>query len=67
MAARRADELATRAPDTERRTVVITGQRPAPRRRPAAERVSGNPDRIAMWAFVFGLFLVFVATVTAHA
>ncbi len=47
-----------------RRTVVVTGQRPAPRRRAPAERVGGNPDRVAMWAFLSGLFLVLVALVT---
>ena len=56
-----------RKPDPGRRTVVITGQRPEPRRRAPAERVGPRPDRIAMWAFVFGLFLVLVATATADA
>jgi hypothetical protein len=58
-----------RDPETGRRTVVITGQRPAPpRRRPdAATRIGPRPDRIAMWAFVLGMFLVGVATATADA
>jgi hypothetical protein len=68
---RRADDEAPRRdPLTGRRTVAITGQRaaPAPRRRPAAAtRVGPRPDRIAMWAFVMGIFLVFVATATADA
>jgi hypothetical protein len=52
-------------PLEERRTVVITGQRPAPRRRrPQAQQVGGHPDRIAMWAFLFGIFLVVVAMAT---
>jgi hypothetical protein len=68
---RRTDEAAPRRdPATGRRTVAITGQRaaPAPRRRPdAASRVGPRPDRVAMWAFVMGMFLVFVATATADA
>jgi hypothetical protein len=54
-------------PRPERRTVVITGQRPMPRRREPVERVGPRPDRIAMWAFVLGIFLVIVATATADA
>jgi hypothetical protein len=63
------DEAPVRDPETGRRTVVITGQRPAPpRRRPdAATRVGPRPDRIAGWAFFLGLFLVGVATATADA
>ena len=63
------DEPPVRDPQTGRRTVVITGQRPAPpRRRPdAATRVGPRPDRIAGWAFFLGLFLVGVATATADA
>ena len=49
---------------SSRRTIVITGQRPAPRRRPDADPVAGRPDRIAMWGFLFGLFLVVVALAT---
>ncbi len=52
-----------------RRTVKITGQ-PAPARRrssPAAARIEARPDRIALWAVVLGLFLVFMAVATAHA
>ena len=62
-------EPPVRDPETGRRTVVITGQRPAPpRRRPdAASRVGPRPDRIAGWAFFLGLFLVGVATATADA
>jgi hypothetical protein len=66
---RTGDEPPARDPQTGRRTVVITGQRPAPpRRRPdAAARVGPRPDRIAGWAFFLGLFLVAVATATADA
>ena len=52
-------------PAPERRTVVITGQRPVPRRREMVERAGPRPDRIAMWAFLLGIFLVIVATVTS--
>jgi hypothetical protein len=68
---RRAHDTAPRRdPVTGRRTVAITTQRvaPAPRRRPdAATRVGPRPDRIAMWAFVMGIFLMGVATATADA
>ncbi|MFL5885525.1 MAG: hypothetical protein ACJ77M_10680 [Thermoleophilaceae bacterium] len=58
------------APNPNRRTVTITGQTVAPRRRPspsAASRIGPRPDRIAGWAVLLGLFLVFVAEATAHA
>ena len=53
----------------ERRTVVITGHpMPARRRRPvAAQQIQARPDRIALWAFLLGLFLVFIAVATANA
>ena len=67
----RTDDVAPRRdPVTGRRTVAITTQRvaPAPRRRPdAATRLGPRPDRIAMWAFVMGIFLMGVATATADA
>ncbi len=52
----------------ERRTVKITGH-PVPRRRPSptADRIQARPDRIVLWAFLLGLFLVFMAVVTASA
>ena len=57
-------------PAPERRTVTITGH-PTPaalRRLPGvAERQLAQPDRIALWAFLLGLFLVAVAAGTAHA
>jgi hypothetical protein len=54
----------------ERRTVTITGHpTPArPRRRSAAQQHLGaQPDRVALWAFLLGLFLVVVAAATANA
>jgi hypothetical protein len=55
-------------PPQERRTVTITG-RPGPtrRRRSVVENQLAQPDRIALWAFLLGLFLVAVAAGTAHA
>jgi hypothetical protein len=55
--------------ESERRTVVITGQPLPPRRRRpiAAEQIQARPDRIALWAFLLSLFLVFVAVATANA
>jgi hypothetical protein len=51
-----------------RRTVQITGQAQAPRRRPepAAAAFSARPDRIALWAFMLAMFLVVMAIATAH-
>jgi hypothetical protein len=54
----------------ERRTIVITGQptRVRPRRRsPAQQQLAARPDRVALWAFLLGLFLILVAVATAHA
>jgi hypothetical protein len=56
------------APPAERRTVTIVGQAaPARRRRSVIEAQMAQPDRIALWAFLLGLFLVAVAAGTAHA
>jgi hypothetical protein len=65
---------ATEAPPTaapgpaavaERRT--IAGQPTPERRRPSVlETQMAQPDRIALWAFLLGLFLVAVAAGTAH-
>jgi hypothetical protein len=62
------------APVAERRTITITGQvaptarvSPARRRASVAQRQLAQPDRIALWAFLLGLFLVAVAAGTAHA
>jgi hypothetical protein len=60
-------------PEPERRTVTITGNPghpgvPRPRRRSAAQQqLVAQPDRVALWAFLLGLFLVFVAAATANA
>jgi hypothetical protein len=56
-------------PTAGRRTVKITGQ-PTPARRRGSvtrRRLVAQPDRIALWAFLLGLFLVFMAAATAHA
>jgi len=52
-----------------RRTVKITGQPVPARRRPSATatRIEARPDRIALWAVLLGLFLVFMAVATASA
>jgi hypothetical protein len=56
------------APAAERRTITITGRPgPARRRRSVVENQLAQPDRIALWAFLLGLFLVAVAAGTAHA
>jgi hypothetical protein len=64
----------TAGPIAERRTVTITGhpadrvQPRRPRRRSAAQhQLVAQPDRVALWAFLLGLFLVFVAAATATA
>ena len=55
-------------PVGERRTVRISSQpTPPPRRRPASpSRVMAAPDRLALYAVLLGLFLVFMAVVTAN-
>jgi thiol:disulfide interchange protein len=52
-----------------RRTVTITGHPvPARRRRSVTQsHIEARPDRIALWAFLLGLFLVFMAVATANA
>ena len=67
---RRAAELLTEQPLGERRTVTITGQpTPAPRRRANSvlENQIAQPERLGLWAFLLGLFLMVVAAGTAHA
>ena len=67
---RRAAELLTEQPLSERRTVTITGHpRPAPRRRSQSvlESQIAQPERLGLWAFLLGLFLMVVAAGTAHA
>ncbi len=52
----------------ERRTITITGRPTPARRRPSVmDSQMAQPDRIALWAFLLGLFLVAVAAGTAHA
>ncbi len=65
-------EAATAEPPTgDRRTITITGnpgQIAARRRRsPTQEQIAARPDRVALWAFLLGLFLVLVAAATATA
>jgi hypothetical protein len=57
------------AQDATRRTVKITGHPVPPRRRrsAAATQIQARPDRIALWAVLLGLFLVFMAVATANA
>ncbi len=52
-----------------RRTVTITGhpEAPRPRRSASASQIQARPDRIALWAVLLGLFLVFMAVATAGA
>ncbi len=52
-----------------RRTVKITGHPLPARRRPSPTRsqIRARPDRIALWAVLLGLFLVFMAVATANA
>jgi hypothetical protein len=66
---RRAAELLTEQPLAERRTVTITGQ-PTPARRRAQSVLDSQiaqPERLGLWAFLLGLFLMVVAAGTAHA
>jgi hypothetical protein len=57
---------ASEAP-AERVTIQIAGQpTPARRRHSMVESQMAQPDRIALWAFLLGLFLVAVAAGTAH-
>ena len=66
---RRAAELLTEQPLAERRTVTITGQPTPARRRPNSvlESQIAQPERLGLWAFLLGLFLMVVAAGTAHA
>jgi hypothetical protein len=66
---RRAAELLTEQPLSERRTVTITGH-PTPARRRShsvLESQIAQPERLGLWAFLLGLFLMVVAAGTAHA
>jgi hypothetical protein len=66
---RRAAELLTEQPMAERRTVTITGQPTPARRRSQSvlESQIAQPERLGLWAFLLGLFLMIVAAGTAHA
>lgn len=52
----------------QRRTVQITG-RPEPYRRPSrtSTQIKRRPDRVAFWAVLLGVFMLFMAVVTAQA
>jgi hypothetical protein len=66
---RRAAELLTEQPLSDRRTVTITGH-PTPARRRAQSVMNSpmaQPERLGLWAFLLGLFLMVVAAGTAHA
>jgi hypothetical protein len=66
---RRAAELLTEQPVSDRRTVTITGH-PTPARRRAHSVMNSpmaQPERLGLWAFLLGLFLMVVAAGTAHA
>jgi hypothetical protein len=64
----RATATPSRAPG-ERRTVRINGRPtpPRPRRTASASRAASSPDRMALYALLLGLFLIFMAIVTANA
>ena len=66
---RRAAELLTEQPVAERRTVTITGQPTPARRRSQSvlESQIAQPERLGLWAFLLGLFLMIVAAGTAQA
>jgi len=51
-------------PGYAHRFAQIERRRP-PRR--SVERYGHRPDRVALWAFLFGVLLVIVAIATAHA
>src|SRR3954454_7292706 len=66
---RRAAELLTEQPLSERRTVTITGNPTPARRRSQSvlESQIAQPERLGLWAFLLGLFLMVVAAGTAQA
>src|SRR3954469_25908929 len=66
---RRAAELLTEQPLSERRTITITGNPTPARRRSQSvlESQIAQPERLGLWAFLLGLFLMVVAAGTANA
>jgi hypothetical protein len=66
---RRASELLTEQPVAGRRTITITGNPTPARRRSQSvlESQIAQPERLGLWAFLLGLFLMVVAAGTAHA
>ena len=66
---RRASELLTEQPLAERRTITITGNPTPARRRSQSvlESQIAQPERLGLWAFLLGLFLMVVAAGTANA
>jgi len=66
---RRASELLTEQPIAERRTITITGNPTPARRRSQSvlESQIAQPERLGLWAFLLGLFLMVVAAGTANA
>ena len=64
-----AESYAPTYAENGRRTVRITGQPVPPRRQQSTRRsdIEARPDRIALWAVLLGLFLVFMAAATANA
>jgi hypothetical protein len=66
---RRAAEILTEQPLSDRRTITITGHpTPARRRNPSMlESQIARPERLGLWAFLLGLFLMIVAAGTANA
>jgi hypothetical protein len=64
---RRAAELLTEQPLAERRTVTITGNPTPARRGSVFESQIAQPERLGLWAFLLGLFLMVVAAGTAQA
>ena len=68
---RRPESAERRSSETaDRRTVTITGhptRAHRPRRSAAQQHLAAQPDRVALWAVLLGLFLVVVAAGTANA
>ena len=73
MAGRRTIEIRGHAGQVRRGALAVVPDPREPattgRRRPSrspAERFAANPDRIALWAFLLGIFLILVAALSAH-